>query len=301
MAVSDLPFLGEIAGLLTAICWSGSSLVFSTATRRLGTVLVNIARLVFALVFLAIVILIAGSPFQVSATQLLYFAISGVIGLALGDSFLFRSYLHIGPRLSMLVMSIAPAISAVCAWFILGERLSLLGIAGIVITVSGVALVVYEPGTGGKLAGRDLAVGLLSAGVAAVSQGVGLTFAKLAFMEGAVDGFVAAALRIASSLVVLLPIVLLFRRLPDPVKAFTNDVKGFWLTALGSVLGPFIGITLSLLAVQHTKVGIAATLIATVPIIMLPMVHFIYREHLTARSILGACIAVAGVAVLFLH
>jgi drug/metabolite transporter (DMT)-like permease len=73
------------------------------------------------------------------------------------------------------------------------------------------------------------------------------------------------------------------------------------LTALGSVLGPFIGITLSLLAVQHTKVGIAATLIATVPIIMLPMVHFIYREHLTPRSILGACIAVAGVAVLFLH
>lgn len=301
MAVSELPFLGEIAGLLTAVCWSGSSLVFSTATRRLGTVLVNIARLVFALVFLAIVILIAGSPVQVSATQLLYFAISGVIGLALGDSFLFRSYLHIGPRLSMLVMSIAPAISAVCAWFILGEQLSLLGIAGIVITVSGVALVVYEPGTGGRLAGSDLAVGLLSAGVAAVSQGVGLTFAKLAFMEGSVDGFVAAALRIASSLVVLLPIVLLFRRLPDPVHAFRNDARGFWLTAIGSILGPFIGITLSLLAVQHTKVGIAATLIATVPIIMLPMVHFIYREHLTTRSIVGACIAVAGVAVLFLH
>lgn len=299
--MTEIPFLGEIAGLLTAVCWSGSSLVFSTATRRLGTVLVNIARLVFALIFLAVLIVASGTTVQVSGAQMVYFGISGVIGLALGDSFLFRSYLHIGPRLSMLVMSIAPAISAICAWFILGEHLNFLGITGIIITVSGVALVVYEPGAGGRLAGSDLAVGLLSAGVAAVSQGVGLTFAKLAFMEGPVDGFVAAALRIAASLVVLLPLVLLFRRLPDPVQAFRNDTQGFWLTVLGSILGPFIGITLSLLAVQHTKVGIAATLIATVPIIMLPMVHFIYHERLSPRSILGACIAVLGVAVLFLH
>lgn len=299
--MTEIPFLGEIAGLLTAVCWSGSSLVFSTATRRLGTVLVNIARLVFALIFLAVLIVASGTTVQVSSAQMVYFGISGVIGLALGDSFLFRSYLHIGPRLSMLVMSIAPAISAICAWFILGEHLNFLGITGIIITVSGVALVVYEPGAGGRLAGSDLAVGLLSAGVAAVSQGVGLTFAKLAFMEGPVDGFVAAALRIAASLVVLLPLVLLFRRLPDPVQAFRNDTQGFWLTVLGSILGPFIGITLSLLAVQHTKVGIAATLIATVPIIMLPMVHFIYHERLSPRSILGACIAVLGVAVLFLH
>lgn len=299
--MTEIPFLGEIAGLLTAVCWSGSSLVFSTATRRLGTVLVNIARLVFALIFLAVLIVASGTTVQVSSAQMVYFGISGVIGLALGDSFLFRSYLHIGPRLSMLVMSIAPAISAICAWFILGEHLNFLGITGIIITVSGVALVVYEPGAGGRLAGSDLAVGLLSAGVAAVSQGVGLTFAKLAFMEGPVDGFVAAALRIAASLVVLLPLVLLFRRLPDPVQAFRNDSQGFWLTVLGSILGPFIGITLSLLAVQHTKVGIAATLIATVPIIMLPMVHFIYHERLSPRSILGACIAVLGVAVLFLH
>ncbi len=299
--MSDMPFLGEIAGLLTAVCWSGSSLVFSAATRRLGTVLVNIARLVFALVFLTVIILAAGLSMRVSSTQLMYFAISGVIGLALGDSFLFSSYLHIGPRLSMLVMSTAPAISALCAWFILGEHLSLLGITGIIITLSGVGLVVYAPGAGGRLGGGELALGLVSAGVAAVSQGVGLTFAKLAFMEGAVDGFVAAALRVASSLVVMLPVVLLFRRMPDPVKAFRGDARGFRLTVLGSVFGPFLGITLSLIAVQHTKVGIAATLIATVPIIMLPMVHFIYREHLTTRSILGACIAVAGVAVLFLH
>jgi drug/metabolite transporter (DMT)-like permease len=299
--VSDIPYLGEIAGLLTAVCWSGSSLVFSTATRRLGTVLVNISRLVLALVYLGVLIGLLGIPFSVTRSQIVYFGISGVIGLAFGDTFLFRAYGHIGPRLSMLVMSVAPAISAVCAWFILGEELSLPGIAGIIVTVAGVALVVYEPRPGDRFTGRDLAVGVFSAGIAAASQGVGLTFAKLAFLEGPVDGFVAATVRIAASLGVLLPVMLVFRRVPDPIRAFRNDLKGFWLTAVGSVLGPFIGITLSLIAVAHTKVGIAATLLATVPIIMLPMVYFFYRERVSMRSVVGACIAVAGVAVLFLH
>ena len=149
--MTDIPFLGEIAALLTAVCWSGSSLVFSTATIRLGSVLVNISRLVFALVYLGILILAFSIRMQVSTTQMMYFGISGIIGLAVGDSFLFRAYLHIGPRLSMLVMSVAPAISAVFAWFMIDEKISLLGIAGIAITVAGVALVVYERSPRGTL------------------------------------------------------------------------------------------------------------------------------------------------------
>jgi drug/metabolite transporter (DMT)-like permease len=299
--MSDIPFLGEIAGLLTAVCWSGSSLLFSSASRRVGTVLVNLSRLVFALVYLGILIGIFAIRAPVSITQLVYFGASGVIGLAVGDSFLFRAYVHIGPRLSMLVMSVAPAISAVCAWFVLDEHLSLLGIGGIAVTLLGVALVVYEPGTRAHMSASDLAIGIASAGVAAISQGVGLTLAKLAFLEGPVDGFIAAAIRITASLIVLLPVMLLLRRIPDPVRTFRNDVRGFWLTAVGSVLGPFLGITFSLLAVAHTKVGIAATLMATVPIIMLPMIHYLFHERLTSRSVVGACIAVGGVAMLFLH
>ena len=299
--VTDIPFFGEIAALLTALCWSGSSLVFSAATIRLGSVLVNISRLVFALVYLGLLLLAFSIPLTVSPSQMMYFGISGVIGLAVGDSFLFRAYLHIGPRLSMMVMSVAPAISALFAWFMIDEWISLLGIAGIAITVAGVVLVVYERNPRGSLSPKDLAIGVFSAGIAAAGQGIGLIFAKLAFMEGPVDGFVAAAVRITASLVVLLPFMLLLGRIPDPIQRFSKDHKGFWLTAAGSVLGPFAGISLSLLAVAHTKVGIAATLMATVPIIMLPMVRIFFRERLTLKSIAGACVAVAGVAILFLH
>jgi drug/metabolite transporter (DMT)-like permease len=299
--VTDIPFFGEIAALLTALCWSGSSLIFSTATIRLGSVLVNISRLVFALIYLGILILALSIRMEVSTSQVIYFGISGIIGLAVGDSFLFRAYLHIGPRLSMLVMSVAPAISAVFAWFMIDEKISLLGIAGIAITVAGVVLVVYERSPRGTITKKDLAIGVFSAGIAAAGQGIGLIFAKLAFMEGPVNGFVAATVRITASLIILLPTMLFLGRIPDTIRTFSNDRKGFWLTAAGSVLGPFAGISFSLLAVAYTKVGIAATLMATVPIIMLPMVRMIYKEHLTVKSIVGACIAVGGVAILFLH
>jgi drug/metabolite transporter (DMT)-like permease len=299
--MSEIPYVGEMCALLTAAFWSCSSLVFSAASARVGSVLVNITRLVLALIYLIVLLLVFRFDLYITSAQATNLAISGVVGLAIGDSFLFRAYRQIGPRVSMLVMSIAPAIAAVLAFFVLGERLSLLGVMGVVVTVSGVVIVVNERRLGPARATPDLTAGVLSAGVAAVCQGVGLIFAKMAFMEGPVNGFVAATVRIVSSLVVLLPVVLFLGRLARPFRVFANDRKAFGLTALGSVLGPFLGISFSLMAVAYTQVGVAATLMATVPILMLPLVHYLFKERLSWKAIGGAFIAVGGVAMLFLH
>lgn len=299
--MSDIPLFGEIAGILTAVCWSASSLVFSNASLRVGSTLVNISRLVLALSFLAVLIAVLALPFALSTSQLLYLGISGIVGLAIGDSFLFRAYTQIGPRISMMVMSIAPAIAAVLAYFFLDERISLLGVFGIAVTVSGVVLVVYDRSPGSAVHGRGLLSGVLFAGVAAIGQGVGLNFAKLAFNEGPINGFIAAAVRIGIALGVMLPAIIVLGGMVHPVKTFRHDHRAFWLTVVGSVFGPFLGISFSLLSVANTKVGIASTLMATVPIIMLPMVHFLHREALSWRAVAGACVAVAGVAVLFMH
>jgi drug/metabolite transporter (DMT)-like permease len=299
--MSEIPYVGEICALLTAALWSCSSLVFSAAGARVGSVLVNIARLFLALIYLIVILLVFRVDLYITSTQAINLAISGVIGLAIGDSFLFRAYRQIGPRISMLVMSIAPTIAAVLAFVVLGERLSLLGVAGIVVTVSGVGIVVNERRLGSVSATPDLSAGLLSAGVAAVCQGVGLIFAKVAFMEGPINGFLAATVRIVFSLVVLLPVVLLLGRLTRPFRVFAHDRRAFTLTALGSVLGPFLGISLSLMAVAFTQVGVAATLMATVPILMLPLMRYLYKERLSWKAIAGAFVAVGGVAMLFLH
>lgn len=299
--MTPFPFFGELCGLLTAVCWAGSSIVFSAATARVGTILVNISRLFVALCFLIPILLIVGADAQLSSVQVLYLGTSGVIGLAVGDSFLFRSYRQIGPRIAMLVMSVSPAISAILAFAVLDERPSLLGIAGMAVTLTGIAVVVNERRLGPAHVRADLASGVFFAFLAAVTQGVGLIFAKLAFQQGPINGFVAAAVRIATAFVVMLPVVLLLGRVAHPLKKFSEDRTALGLTVLGSVLGPFLGISLSLMAVAHTTVGIAATLMATVPIVMLPIVRIVHDERLTWAAVGGAFIAVAGVVMLFLR
>jgi drug/metabolite transporter (DMT)-like permease len=296
-----MPLLGELSALLTACCWSGSSLAFAAATRRAGVFQVNTTRLILALTYLLLLIGAAQLSLKLSTTQIAYLSLSGIIGLALGDSFLFRAYQEIGARVTMLIMSLAPAIAAVLAYVLLGETLSALGVLGIVITMVGIGVVVLERSRTSSSAMSYPMLGIVLALLAATGQGAGLVFAKMAFREGEVNGFVATAVRIAASLVLLLPVAAATRRYESPVTMFARDRKAFYLTATGSVLGPFLGITFSLIAIEHTKIGIAATIMATVPILMLPLVRFLYKEHLTWRAIVGALVTVVGVGVLFLR
>jgi drug/metabolite transporter (DMT)-like permease len=296
-----IPYFGEICGLLTALFWSGSSIVFSAATSRVGSMLVNISRLALALCCLAPILIYLGFDAHLNRSQLLFLGASGIIGLAVGDSFLFRAYRHIGARVAMLVMSASPAISALLAFWVLGEKTSWLGILGMFITLTGIVIVVNERRLGPSHSRAGLASGVLFAAISAVAQGVSLILAKLAFLQGNINGFVATAVRIATAFIVLLPLVVVLGRLAHPLKTFAQDRKALMLTMLGSVLGPFLGITTSLMAVANTQVGVAATLMSTVPIIMLPMVRVISKERLTGAAIGGAFVAVAGVALLFLH
>jgi drug/metabolite transporter (DMT)-like permease len=168
-----------------------------------------------------------------------------------------------------------------------------------IMTMAGIAVVVLErrPVAAGRpswsLEGLALAV------LAAIGQGVGLVFAKLAFREGDVNGFVATFIRILSSLALLVPALLMTGRWANPVRVFSRDRRALLLTGAGSILGPFLGISFSLIAISHTDVAVAATLMATVPILMLPLVHIFHRERLSWKSIAGAFLSVFGVALLF--
>jgi drug/metabolite transporter (DMT)-like permease len=296
-----MPFVGELSALLTACLWSGSALVFAAATQQAGSFQVNITRLILAVVELALLIVILQLNVRLSGTQVMNLAISGVIGLALGDTFLFRAFQEIGARISMLIMSLAPAIAALLAYFFLGETISSIGIVGMGVTIAGISIVVLERSSAGSGKISVVTSGILYAVLAAVGQGAGLIFAKLAFREGEVNGFVATAIRIVASLALLLPVAFMSKRYKNPVRMFVEERKAFLLTAAGSVLGPFLGISFSLIAIEHTSVGIAATIMALVPILMLPLVRIIYKEELKWRAVLGAFTAVAGVALLFLR
>ena len=294
-----MPYAGELSALVTAACWSLSSIAFASATVRAGALPVNVTRLVLATLYLAITVAAAGLSLRLSASQLGLLSLSGIIGLAFGDSFLFLAYREVGARVTMLMMALAPGVAALLAWPLLGDRLSVPAVAGIMITLAGVATVVMEREKGP--AARVNLRGLWYGALAAVGQGVGLIVAKMAFLQGEINGFAATFVRLLASLLIMLPLGIAGQKSTGAFRSMNADPRAFGLTALGAVFGPFLGIAFSLIAVARTEVGVAATIMAMQPILMLPLVRIIYRERLSRRSIAGACVAVAGVAILFLR
>lgn len=296
-----MPFIGELSALLTAFLWSGTSIVFTEATKRVGSIQVNITRMILALLMLGLTIWIFGLDISMSTAQILNLTWSGIIGLVIGDSFLFRAFKDIGARISMLIMSLVPAMTAVMGLVFLEEHLSTEAILGMVVTIGGIAFVVLER--------RRLATdkhhvstrGVVYALIGALGQAAGLIFAKLAFNEAPIHGMVATTVRLASAVVLFVPFAMLFRWYSNPFKVYRNNRAALGFTMTGAVLGPYLGITFSLVAIAHTQVAVATTIMALPPIIMLPMVYFYYKETLSLRAVVGAVIAVLGVAVLFLR
>lgn len=294
-------FIGEISALTAALLWSNASIIFTAATIKLGPIQLNVDRMALATLLLAITIMILGLSYSVTSYQLLMLTLSGIVGLVVGDSFLFKSFSAIGPRMTMLVYSVNPAIAGILAYFVLGEVMSTYAIIGIVVTLCGIFIVIIDrkPSTGNRRF-QMTAKGLMYALLGAAGQGIGLILAKMAYSDGDIHSITATFVRIASSVVFLLPAAFFIGRYKNPVKLYSRDKKTFGLVALGSVIGPYLGITLSFIALTNTQVGIAATLMSTVPIMILPVTYIFYKEKINARALIGASISVIGVAMLFL-
>lgn len=295
-----MPFIGELSALASATLWAAASIMVTYVATRIGAVSTNINRMFITSGLLLASIFLLNIPMQMTRMQVILFMISSVIGLVIGDSFLFNAFREIGPRLSMLIMSLSPAIAAIFGYFLLHESMSKGGVLGMCVTIGGIALVVLERND--PLARERLTkLGLIYALLGAFGQGVGLVFSKMAFALGTVHPFVATLIRVAAAVVILFPIALATKRYANPVILFTTKRMVLLFLLLTSFFGSYLGISLSMTAIVHTKViGIASTLLAITPVVMLPMVKIVYKQTLSWRAIFGACLAVAGVAMLFL-
>jgi len=296
-----MQYTGELSAILTAILWSGTSFAFASGSRRIGPIQTNVDRLIIAAIFLAATALIFNLNFNLSSGQITNLIISGIIGLVIGDTFLFKAFQLVGARLSMLLMALSPAMSAVFAFVFLKEELSVWAIVGIIITLSGISLVVLEKEHGTIKKFKISGFGLFCGFMGALGQAAGLILAKLAFQDGEIDKFVATFIRISSSVIVIVPMMLILRKYKNPIVIYKKDMIGLGSILIGTILGPYLGITFSLIAIDNTKVGIAATLMSTMPIIMLPMSKYIFKETLSWRAISGAVLAVLGIAILFVR
>jgi drug/metabolite transporter (DMT)-like permease len=293
--------LGEFAALLTAIFWTVTSLSFESASHKIGSVAVNILRLVIGFLFLcAFNMFRRGLPFPSDAAfdNWTWLTLSGLIGFVFGDLFLFKSYTIIGSRFSMLIMTLVPPITTFFSFLILGERLTLFHFLGMSLTFAGISMAIFSRKEKGEKLSLKLAPkGILYALGGAVGQALGLVLSKFG-MHG-YDPFAATQIRIIAGIGGYIILVTVLSRWKYVISA-TRNRDGMLLTSLGAFFGPFLGVSFSLISVKYTEAGIASTIMALVPVfIIVPAVVF-FKQKVTLREIFGAIISVTGVALFFL-
>ena len=292
--------LGEFAALLTAFFWTVTAISFESASRRVGSVAVNILRLAIGLIFLSVFNLIRRGfllPVDASFDSLMWLSLSGLIGFVFGDLFLFKSYTMIGSRFSMLIMTLVPPMTAFFSWIIMNERLTLFHYFGMTLTFTGIAMAIFNRKAPGEKFTLKLSPrGILYALGGALGQALGLVLSKFGMKE--YDPFAATQIRVIAGLIGFIVLVTLMKRWSGVNTAMRN-YEGMKSLSLGAFFGPFLGVSFSLVAVKYTEAGIASTIMALVPVFILVPAVILYKEKVTIPEMIGAVVSVAGVGLFF--
>ncbi|MGV8096832.1 MAG: DMT family transporter [Mangrovibacterium sp.] len=304
-----MAYFGEIAALLTAVFWTVTSMAFESAGKKVGSLAVNLIRLVIAFFIFAVYTQVTRGmwfPSDAGVERWMWLILSGLVGFVIGDLFLFQAFVVVGARISMLIMAMTPPFTAFISWGMLGEVLSPMNWFGMIVTLMGISMVVLKRENkalnGNRMIRRRLTTsysikGILLALGGAMGQATGLVLSKKGM--GDYNAFAASQIRVMTGLVgfaILLLVLKRYQRVWDALK----NTEAMKRITLGSLFGPFLGVSFSLLAIQHTKAGIAATLMAIVPVLIIPPAILIFKEKVNWKEIAGAVITVLGVTIFFL-
>jgi drug/metabolite transporter (DMT)-like permease len=293
---------GETAAMVTALLWTLSSLAWTSAGKSIGVLAVSFIRLIITCpLLLAYGGLVRGMwlPSDASADTWLVLGISGFVGFFLTDLCLFKAFMLIGPRLTLLVFSLSPPFTAIISWLMLREGLAMHQWLGMAVTLAGVTWVVLEePETDAHPDGpRPLRRGVILAVVAAVGQALGMVLSKQGM--GDYDPAASTFIRILGGMVGYLVLVTLWRRWPGIVAA-ARQPRAMLIVTFGAIVGPFLGVILCMIALHDCHPGVVTTILSTMPVLILPFVIVLYHEKVSPRAALGALVSVAGIALLVL-
>jgi drug/metabolite transporter (DMT)-like permease len=293
--------IGELAALATAFSWTLVGIFFGKASSRIGSLSVNFIKLVFGFAFLTVTALITrGVPFPTDASvhNWTWLTVSGIIGFFIGDFFMLKAYIEVGVRISLLMMATSPPMAALLGYFLLGERLSLSGVIGMMVTIMGIVIVVMSRDRGGQGVRMKYSPrGLFFAFLGALGQATGLIFSKIGLLD--YNTFAATQIRIIAGFISFILFVTIMGRWGE-LKLAIKDKEAIKYTLFGSFFGPFLGVSMSLVALRYTTAGIASTITSITPITIIPFSIFLFKEKVKPSEIFGAFVSVAGVAILLL-
>lgn len=311
-----MQYFGEIIALIVAFSWTATALFADIASHRIGALPLNLIRMAMSLLFLAILLwAFTGAPYPQFADgkAWLWLALSGLVGYVFGDYCLFNSYIVFGSRYGQLFMTLAPPVAGIAGWLMLGEAMSWHSWLAMLVTLTGIGYsILNRGGESHKLTLQLPLKGVLLGIGAGVGQGVGLVLSKIGLdyysasvppdAPDAVTNlmpFAGTFIRAVFGLVGF-TVILALRKELGLVRGAFHDRKGMSFAALTTFFGPFLGVSLSLMAVQYAKAGIASTLMALTPVLIIIPYAMINKQRITAKEVIGTLITITGVALFFL-
>ena len=304
-----MTYLGELISIGVAFSWPATALLSEFGSKRLGNLPLNVLRMALALISsLLLFWVVAGSlsPIIIPVEACGWMLLSGLVGYVIGDFCLFQCYIIIGSRYGQLFMTLAPLAAALMAWITLGQQMSLMSIVAMMVTLFGISISVLGRGEHHRVSLKLPLNGVLYAIGAALCQGFGLVLSKIGMdhydmnaMPAWLVPFSANFYRCVAGIAGFL-ILHYFRDGMAPLCEAMHDKKGFSVAIATTIFGPFVGVGFSLMAVQYTAAGIASTLMAMTPIIILLPSYWLFHERITWKAVLGALISVIGVSLFFL-
>lgn len=299
-----MDFTGVLIAIGTVLCWTISVQFFEAASRRVGPTPVNIVRIAVALIIFSLFLLIrdgAVVPVDFPRRAWLLLGLSGTVGFFLGDIYLFKALVELGPRVAMLLQSLAAPSAAVIGWVFLDEHYLIQQWLGIGVTLGGVGLVILERNrpmaTNLKRVRRNITWrGIIYGLLAMLGQACGMVLSRAGMQtdSGYLDAFSSTQIR-ALAAFLCFSLFFTFTGRWISVREALRDRKAVIYTSAGAVFGPFLGVSLALLALHFIPTGIATTIFALVPICIIPFSIFLHKEHVSIRAIAGTLIAVLGV------
>ena len=308
---------GEIISLIVAVSWTITALCAEYASKHIGQLPTNVIRMAASLVLLSLTMLIVtGSPYPLYADGQAWFwlSLSGFVGYCFGDFCLFNSYIVMGSRFGQLFMTLAPPVAAISSWLVFGETMAPLAVLGMIVTMSGIALSIF--GKEGKEGRRRSSLQIPLKGVlygigAGTGQGLGLVLSKLgmthyqANIPADADAvlnlmpFTSTFIRAITGMIGFTLVMLMTKQTRKVVRA-THDRRSMLVMAGAVIFGPFVGVSLSLMATLYTNPGIAQTIMAITPVLILWPSYLLYHQKVTAREVIGAFVSVIGVSLFFI-
>jgi drug/metabolite transporter (DMT)-like permease len=303
--------MGEIAAILTTICWSVGIFPFTIAAQRLGTAALNQYRLLLAWFIITIILLFffIHQPVDLFSSpkpfHYLFLGLSGIIGFTIGDYCSFSSFKILGPKLGSLYTTFAPGVALIAGYLVLDETINFAGIIGIAITLMGViwlTLSKKDAEQSKKIGFVRTNKGVILGILGASCQGLGLVLSKLGmnyYPEHSLNTFHAVWIRLLfafSSAFLVSSITGSIKANSIPV--LKNHQNGLVYIFTGTLLGPVIGVSLSLYTIQQINVSVAQTIFALLPVFVLPINLLVYKEKINAHSVFACFLAITGVLIL---